>query len=94
MDEAQYGKIMAELHAIRGDNGNGNKVSLAILDTKLNQVIHEQERQTRRVDALEDCRLQDAQRVTRVEGKVSSLAVGQSVFTGIAAALAAWVGSR
>ena len=94
MDESQYGAIMAELHAIRGDNGNGNRVSLAILDTKLNQLAREREGDRQRVDDLERCRLDDVQRVTRMEAKLSSLAVGQSIFTGIAAALAAWVGSR
>ena len=94
MDESQYGAIMAELHSIRGDSGNGNKVSLAVLSTQLNQLARAQEAHKERVDDLERCRLDDVQRVTRMEAKLSSLAVGQSIFTGIAAALAAWVGSR
>lgn len=93
MEPEQYEKVMAELRAMRGESSNGTRVTLALLDAKLTQVIKEQERQAERQDMLAKCQADEHDRVTRIEGRVGSLAVGQSIFTTIAACIAAAFGA-
>lgn len=93
MDESQYEALAQKIDALRGESVNGTKISLAVLDTKLNQVIQDRHNDKQRVDDLERCRLDDVQRVTRLEGRVSNMAVGQSILSVIGSILAAAFGA-